>query len=96
MNAIDIADSLVSEFHADSLNFGTTLNAAAELRRLAAIEQKYLAIMALEPSAWAAVFADYNEVCEMFSDERSAICWIDSDDCLWDVEKKPLYTLPKD
>ena len=49
MNAIDIADSLVSEFHADLLNFDTALNAAAELRRLSEIEQKYLAIMALEP-----------------------------------------------
>ena len=49
MNAIDIADSLVREFHADLLNFDTALNAAVELHRLAAIEQKYMAIMAQKP-----------------------------------------------
>lgn len=68
----------------------------AELRRVAEIERKYNEIMAQEPVGWAAIFADDIEVCEMFTDESSADDWIDSDNCLWHVEKKPLYTLKKD
>ena len=34
MNAIEIADSLVSERYSDSINFDTALNADIELRRL--------------------------------------------------------------
>lgn len=65
--ALEIADSLVSEWHEDQINFDTALNAATELKRLAAIEEKYNAIMAQDPVAWC--FATIGNPCNLVTEK---------------------------
>lgn len=96
--AIELANSLVSEWHEDQINFDTALNAETELKRLAAIEEKYSAIMALEPY-WYAVVSKTHPIC------NKAIRSLDVaheyvDKCesneYWNAGIVPLYKLPKD
>ena len=92
MNAIELAD----ELELKGVSTRVMRLVIAELRCLAAIEQKYLAIMALDPVAYR-----HDVVCG--DGEPDTALSFNSDDFplknvygFRSLGSKPLYTLPKD
>lgn len=91
MTAIEIAEELEGWDYAGKRELK---DAADELRRLAAIEQQYLAIMALEPCGWQSRFTFPNEKWAECAKEHFE--WVVKNPRDWpDYEVRQLYVLPK-